>query len=188
MAVKQALDVCEAYEKGTRGLKNPAPIYISIITGIFDEYLHKYVAANTIDVSPDALWQAGISIAKKIYWMVKEKNYPAGFIGGGARGLHHFTEMVGSDCCVTINWKGCADELIRLNLPVVQRFFQPTPYSVVDELLEKVDEYKRAYMVNAITAHEYEEYGPVVLFRVSFEKAWKSALEAVKKRRTELKL
>ena len=112
MAVKQALDVCEAYEKGTRGLKNPAPIYISIITGIFDEYLHKYVADNAIDVSPDALWQAGISIAKKIYWMVKEKNYPAGFIGGGARGLHHFTEMVGSDCCVTINWKGTADEPI----------------------------------------------------------------------------
>ena len=187
MAVKQALDVCEAYEKATKGIKNPAPIYYSVITGIYDEYLQKYVAERGIDVSPDALWQAGMSIAKKIYWMVKEKNYPVGFIGGGARGLHHFTEMVGADCCLTINWMGAADELIRQNPPVVQRFFQPTPYSVVDELLEKVGDYRRAYMVNAITPHEYEEFGPVVHFRVSFEKAWKNALEAVKARRMEQK-
>jgi transaldolase len=96
--------------------------------------------------------------------------------------------MVGADACITINWNGAADELMKQNPPVVQRFLQPTPYSVVDELLEKVEDYRRAYMVNAITPHEYEEFGPVVHFRVSFEQAWKNALEAVKVRRTELDL
>lgn len=186
MAVKQALDVCEAYEKATKGMKNPAPIYFSHITGIYDEYLKKYVDEKGIDVSPDALWQAGVSIAKKVYWIVKEKNYPVGFIGGGARGLHHFTEMVGADCCVTINWKGSADMLIQQDPPVVQRFLQPTPFSVVDELLEKIEDYRRGYLVNAITRAEYEEFGPVVLFREMFEKAWSSALDFIKQRRTYL--
>lgn len=188
MAVKQALDVCEVYKNATKGMKDPAPIYFSHITGIYDEYLQKVVKEKGIEISHDALWQAGISIAKKIYWMVQEKAYPVGFIGGGARGLHHFTEMVGAKCCVTINWNGAADQLIQQNPPVVQRFLQPTPNSVIDELLEKLEDYRRGYLVNAITIDEYEEFGPVVYFRNSFEKAWSNALSAVKKRRTELGL
>lgn len=186
MSVKQALDVCKAYEKATKGMKNPAPIYYSHITGIFDEYLNKIVEKDKIDICQDVLWQAGISVAKKVYWLVKEKNYPVGFIGGGARGLHHFTEMVGADACITINWKGTADKLIDNNPPVVQRFLQPTPFSVVDELLEKLEDYRRAYLINAITAEEYEEFGPVVLFRSSFEDAWSKAVNFIKERRTGL--
>ncbi len=186
MAVKQALDVCRVYEKATKGMKNPAPIYFSHITGIYDEYLQKLVKEQGIDISPDVLWQAGMSIAKKVYWMVKEKNYPVGFIGGGARGLHHFTEMVGADAAITINWVGTADKLIEQDQPVVQRFLAPTPHSVVDELAEKIDDYRRGYFVNAITAEEYEDFGPVVLFRSSFEKAWSSALDIIRQRRAEI--
>ncbi len=188
MAVKQALDVCEIYKKVTKRMKDPAPIYFSHITGIYDEYLTKIVKENKIDISPDVLWQAGISIAKKIYWMVKEKNYKVGFIGGGARGLHHFTEMVGADCCVTINWKGTADALIEQDPPVIQRFYQPTPDSVVDELIEKISDYSRGYFVNNISPEEYEDFGPLVHFRNSFEKAWKNMLVYIKDRRAELKL
>ncbi len=188
MAVKQALDVCEIYTKVAKKMKDPAPIYFSHITGIYDEYLTKNVRENKIDISDDILWQAGISIAKKIYWMVKEKNYNVGFVGGGARGLHHFTEMVGADCSITINWKGTADMLIEQNPPVVQRFLQHTPYSVIDTLVEKVEDYRRGYFVNSITPEEYEDFGPVVLFRNSFEDAWNSMLKFIKDRRKELGL
>lgn len=188
MAVRQALDVCEVYEKAIKGMKNPQPIYFSHITGIYDEYLMNIVTDNDIDISPDTLWQAGISIAKKIHRIVKEKGYNVGFIGGGARGLHHFTEMVGADCCVTINWAGTADILIEQDPPVVQRFLQPTPDSVIDELMEKLEDYRRGYLINAIKPDEYEDFGPVVLFRKSFEKTWSRALEFIKNRRKELKL
>lgn len=186
MAVKQALDVCEAYMRATKGMSDPAPIYFSHITGIYDEYLQNIVRRNNIDISPDVLWQAGMSIAKKIYWMVREKGYPVGFIGGGARGLQYFTEMVGADACVTINWEGTADKLIEQDPPVVQRFLRTTPDSVVDELLEKIADYRRGYLVNSITVDEYEDFGPVVLFRSSFEKAWGNALQTIKSRRQEL--
>lgn len=186
MAVRQALDVCEVYMKATKDLKDPAPIYYSHITGIYDEYLAKHAAAEGIDVSKDALWQAGMAIAKKVYWMVNEKQYPVGFIGGGARGLHHFTEMVGADACVTINWVGTAEVLLREDPPVVQRFYMPTPYSVVDELVEKVEDFRKGYFVNAIEPEEYEHFGPVVLFRNSFEDAWAKARQIVKERRAAL--
>ena len=43
-----------------------------------------------------------------------DRGYELGFIGGGVRELQHFTEMVGGDVCITINWKGHADKLIEL--------------------------------------------------------------------------
>lgn len=188
MSVKQAIDVCEIYKKVIKIVENPAPIYFSHITGIYDEYLKKTAEKNNINISADALWQAGMIVAKKIYSIIKEKGYPVGFIGGGARGLHHFTEMVGADCCITINWKGTADKLIEQNPPVVQRFFQPVPESVLDELVEKVEDFRKAYFINAIKVNEYENFGPVEYFRNAFCEAWEASLEFTKNRRLELKI
>lgn len=176
MAVRQVLDVCEIYEKTTRNMVNPAPIYYSVITGIFDEHIKNVVEKDNIALPADYVYQSGMAVAKKIYELVKQGGYDCSYIGGGARGLHHFTEMVGADCVVTINWTGTADKLIEQDPPVVSRFFNPTPAAVVDELLEKIPDFKKAYMINGITPAEYEDYGPVVLFRSSFEDAWKKAL------------
>lgn len=175
MSVRQALDVCEAYSRATKNAKKKAPIYFSHISGILDEYLKKTVEKQGIEIHSDVLWQAGIAAAKKTYWMCKQANSEVGFIGGGARGLHHFTEMVGADASITINWSNTADELIKQNPPVVDRFNMPTPCAVIDELCSKLPDFRKAYFVDAIKPEEYEEFGPVVLFRTSFEEAWKNA-------------
>ncbi|GAI77771.1 unnamed protein product [marine sediment metagenome] len=133
-----------------------------------------------IDIDRDVLWQAGISIAKKVHALVAERCYPCEFIGGGARGLHHFTEMVGANAAITINWKGTADKLIELDQPVVCRFLQPTPFSVEDELVEKLEDYRKAYFIHSIEPAEYDDFGPVKLFRSSFESAWRKSLEYIK--------
>lgn len=183
MTVRQVLDVCEVYVQAIRGISKPAPLYFSLITGIYDEYIQGYVRDNKIDISADVLWHAGISVARKVHALVQERGYPCGFIGGGARGLHHFTEMVGANAAITINWVGSADKLLEMDPPVVSRFLLPTPYSVEDELLEKLPEHRKAYFINGIQPHEYETYGPVVLFRNNFESAWDKALEYIKKYR-----
>ncbi len=179
MTVRQVLDVCEIYQGVTKGMADPAPLVFSLITGIFDEYLQQSVTAQRLDVDPDALWQAGIVVARKVAALGKERGYRAGFVSGGARGLHHFTEMVGADANVTINWTGTADALIEQDAPVVQRFLQPTPYAVEDELLEKLEDFRKAYLIHGIEPEEYSDFGPVVLFRSSFEKSWTSALEYI---------
>ncbi|MGI5919261.1 MAG: transaldolase family protein [Christensenellales bacterium] len=183
MAVRQVLDVCEIYEKTTKNMVNPAPLYYSVITGIYDEHITNTIKKDNIDISPDVAWYAGLAVAKKVYQIVKERGYNCQFIGGGARGLHHFTEMVGADCIITINWAGTADKLIEQNNPVVSRFFNPVSHAVIDELLEKVPDFRRAYLINAIEPEEYEDFGPVVLFRSQFESAWKNALNVIKERR-----
>jgi len=112
---EQALDLCELYEKVSKESGKHPKFYISHITGIYDEYLKEVAERDNIDISPDILWQAGMVIARKLYKIYKDRGYTVTFIGGGARGTHHFTEMVGGDVCITINWKGTADKLLDIN-------------------------------------------------------------------------
>jgi len=185
MAVRQALDVCELYNEVCSSMVNPPMVYISHITGIYDEYLQNTVKAQNINISSDSLWHAGMAIARKTYAIAKTSASAVGFIGGGARSLIHFTEMVGANAAITINWKGTADKLIEENPIVCQRFFMPVPDCVIDELCEKIPDFSRGYFVNNISPTEYEEFGPVVLFRTSFEKAWGNALDFIARKRAE---
>jgi len=181
-AIQQALDLCELYEKVSKASGKRPKFYISHITGIYDEYLAEVAKRDNIDISPDILWQAGMVVARKLYRIYQERGYPVTFIGGGARGTQHFTEMVGGDVVVTINWKGTADKLIQENTPVVERLFNQVPDYVVEELVEKIPDFRRGYLEGAITAHEYEEFGPVIKFRDMFMKDWNNVLAEAEKR------
>ena len=183
MGLSQVIDVCEMYDKITAKTKKKPVMYFSLITGIYDEWLSKDVAAQGIDISSDILYQAGMVIAKKVYRFVRDQGYQLGFIGGGVRGLQHFTEMVGGDVCITMNWQGHAEELLKLDHPVVARLFNPVQDHVLDELLTKVPAFQQAYLENGLTVDEYEEYGPVEYFRDMFVSAWKNALELIEERR-----
>jgi transaldolase len=180
MAVRQALDVVSVYQKAVSKMEKAPVTYYSHISGILDEYLKNTVEQNNIDIEPDILWQAGIACAKKTHEWTKALCPQIGFIGGGARGLHHFTEMVGADACITINWKGTAEDLIQANPVVIDRFHAPVPVNVLDTLAAKIPDFKKAYFRDAILPEEYEEFGPVVLFRKSFETAWQGALDHIK--------
>lgn len=184
MAVRQAVDLCHVYEKAAASIEHPPVTYYSHIAGIFDEHLKATVESAHINISPDVLWQAGIIVAKKVNQITKTHWPEVGMISGGARGLQHFTEMVGGDAAVTINWVGTADKLLEQDAPVVPRFTMPPAYEAIDELFTKLPDFRKAYFIDEIRPEEYESFGPVVRFRNSFESAWTKALAAIEERRT----
>jgi transaldolase len=184
MGISQALDICRLYRKLSLETGNKPKIYYSLITGIYDEYLHKSVEKQGIEIDPDILYMAGLIIAKKVYSMTKALYPEVGFIGGGVRGLHHFTEMVGADVCITMNWPGQAEELLKQDFPVVPRFFNPAPEKYIDELLIRVPEFRQAYMTDGLKVEDYEHFGPVEFFRDMFINAWEKALIHIGQRRT----
>ena len=185
MGLSQVLDLCEMYKKITAKTGKKPIMYYSLITGIFDEWITKDTEEKGIDINPDVLYQAGMAVAKKVYRVVHDRGYELGFIGGGVRGLQHFTEMVGADACITMNWRGTCDKLIEADLPVVSRFFNPVQEMVLEELNSKLPEFRKAYWEDGITEEEYEEYGPVMYFRNSFIKAWENALTTIKEERVK---
>jgi transaldolase len=181
--VAQLVAICENYLQVSKQTGNKPMFYMSHITGIYDDHLKNYVTENDIHISSDILHQAGLAIARKVYTIMMERNYPCIFIGGGARGLHHFTEMVGGKVCITINWEGTADRLIEQDPPVIGRLFNPVSQYVIDELLEKLPDFRRGYFEDGLSPEEFEHFGPVQLFRSSFIKSWTRVLETIKDRK-----
>jgi transaldolase len=170
--IRQAIVMCETYQRACQKYGKTPQLYISHIAGIYDDYLQDRVNKKNIDISPDVLWQAGLAVARKLYQIMEERHYPGIFIAGGARGLHHFTEMVGGKVCCTINWEGTADRLLQENPPVVYRLSNPVPQKVIDELMEKLPDFRRGYLEDGLAVEEFENFGPVCLFRSSFTKSW----------------
>lgn len=183
MGISQAISVCELHRKIAEEKGKKPPLYVTHITGIFDEYLKKLVEREGIEISKDVLWQAGCAVARKQYRILKEQGYDVIMLGGGARDLHHFTEMIGSSMHITINWKGTADKLIEQDPPVVYRMDSPTPKYVIEELLDKIPDFRRAYLEDGLEVEEYMDFGPVKYFRDSFIEGWDFITNAIKERR-----
>ena len=186
MGVSQGISICEMYLQASQKTGKSPKLYLSHIAGIYDDHLRNCAERDTIEISPDLLCQGGLAATRKLHQIMQERNYPGTIVGGGARALYHFTEMVGLDACVTINWQGTADKLLEQNPPVVYRFFNPIPQKVIDELMEKLPDFKKGYLEDGLTVEEYEEFGPVELFRSSFVNAWQSVLDLLKERRAAM--
>lgn len=184
--VSQMIALCETYEQVARRTGKRPMLYMSHIAGIYDDYLKATVEKEKIDISPDVLHQAGLAVARRVYQEMEERGYTAVFIAGGARGMHHFTEMVGGKVCVTINWEGTADKLLAANPPVVSRLFNPVPLKVIDELMEKLPDFKRGYLSDGLEVEEFETFGPVELFRSLFIHSWEKVLTVIQERRQRL--
>jgi transaldolase len=183
MSVSQALCICGAYAEASAGSGKSPAFYVTHITGILDDYFKNVVLEKKLDLPGELLAQAGISIAKRQYVLLKERRCPGRMMGGGARKLADFTELVGGDLSVTINWKGTADELIKTNPPVVSRIDDLAGSGVVERLRNELPGYKEAYDEGGLTPAEFFDYGGVELFRNAFVKGWNELKSAVKEAR-----
>ena len=186
MGIAQAIAACELYGRVSRKTGRRPPFYVTHITGIFDEYLAARARETSIDVRPASLFQAGSIIARKQHRILVERGYPVTMMGGGARGLHHFTEMVGADVHITINWTGTAEGLIQQDPPIVDRIHHDDSPHMIEELAEKLPDFHRAWEEDGLAPREFEDFGPVAYFRDMFIEGWKALVQAVRERRESL--
>jgi len=184
-AVAQAVEMCEVYQRAGRKSGHWPPFYVTHITGIFDQYWGEVVKSERISIAPEILAQAGSLIARKQYHLMRERKYRGTLLGGGARGTHHFTEFVGGDFHITINWS-TADELIKADRPVVSRIDAPTPAEVVQELQAKLPGFRRAYDEGGLTVEEFADFGPLMFFKTMFLNGYARLLDEVAERRARL--
>ena len=184
-AVDQAIEMCERYQRAAKKSGNHPPFYVTHITGIFDQYLGELVKSEHIQIDPQLLAQAGSIICRKEYQVLKEHSYPGTLLGGGARSLQHFTDFVGGDMHITINWKE-ADELLKLDGPVVKRMDTPTHQEAVDELSVKLPNWRRAYFEGAMRPQEFDSFGPLMFFKAMFLNGYVRLVDEIAERRARL--
>jgi transaldolase len=181
--ISQMTAVCELYERVSSETGKKPAFFVTHITGIFDRYLEREVVDPLqIDIAPDVLAQAGLSVARKQYRLLKERGYAGIMLGGGARGIHHFTGLVGGDAHITINWSTAA-EIIALDPPVQDTISLETSCEVIEELCEKLPDFEKAWTEDGLAVHEFKDYGPVQRFRRQFINGWDQLIVAIQERR-----
>ena len=111
----------------------------------------------------EALAQAGCILARRQYAMMRKRGYDITLMGGGARGTHHFTEMVGGALHVTINWS-TADEIIKADPPITSRIDAAAPQAIVDELCAKLPDFRKAYAGRRIDHRRVRRFRPSPVF------------------------
>jgi len=183
-SVAQAIYICEMYQRAAKKSGNHPLFFVTHITGIFDQYLGEIVKSEHVRITPEVLAQAGCIIARKECQILKQRGYAGTMLGGGARGTQHFTEFVGGDIHITINWS-TAQELIMADGPVVPRMDVPIPQEVVDELGERVPNFRRAFCEDALTVEEFADFGPLVFFKTMFLNGYSRLLDEVAERRAQ---
>ena len=177
-SVDQATAVAEAYNRASATSGKRPALFITHITGIFDKYIAEYVQRQKIEIAPTVLQQAGWAAAHEQYRLAKLRGYPGLMLGGGALAPYHFTEMVGGDAHVTLNWS-IVQALLAADGPVVPRIFSPAAPEVVSELAEKLPAFRQAYYENQLAVVEFRDYGPLVLFRNMFLAGYQRLVDAV---------
>jgi transaldolase len=60
------------------------------------------------------------------------------------------------------------------------------PPAVLEELLEKLPDFRRAYADDGLSVEEFADFGPVQLFRSSFVKSWQKVLDTIQARQAVL--
>lgn len=183
--VSQARLVCERYESVVRRTGKATPIFITHISGIFDEYLEKVAARDGIPIAPEVMRQAGLAIARKEYALLEKAGTGAVMMGGGARGTHHFTGLAGGKAHITINWS-TAREILDSGVRPSKAIDAVTPQRVIDELREKFSDFQIAWDDDGQTLPDFASYGPVQLFRNAFLKGWHLLLAEIAARRNAL--
>ena len=183
MGLSQAVSICEAYQKASEESGFTPPFYVTHITGILDDHFKRVIKEQNLSIDDRLVRYAGLSIAKKQYEMLKDRNYPGIMMGGGARKLEDFTELVGGDLSITINYKGSAETLIEQDAEVVSRIEDNLDATEIEILKKELPDYQRALDIDGMQVDEYYDYGAVELFRTAFQGGWNELLALIQERR-----
>lgn len=166
-SVDQAVYMAEAYRRGLKRTKSRPICYVTFIAGILEDYLKKESERRGYSVRHDVIEQASCVGHRVAYRIFKERGYEAVLLGGGARGAHHFTELVGGDTAITIGWS-LADQLVRADGPIISRIDASAPEEMLSELEKHFPDFTKSCRENAMSPEQFHEYGPVVMFQNAF--------------------
>ncbi len=186
MGLSQAVSICEAYKEVSEECGHTPPFFVTHITGILDDHFKRVIKEKNLDIPDDVIKWAGLSVAKREYALLKQRDYPGIMIGGGARKLEDFTELVGGELDITINWKGTADILIDKDFLVESRIDAYPDEEIIEQLMTDLPDFSRAYNIDGMVPEEYYDYGGVELFRTSFMKGWQMLMNLINERRRSL--
>lgn len=178
-SVAQFDAVMTAYEQASAKSGCTPVLYVTHITGISDEYWGGLARAEGVALDDATLAKAGTAVGLRELERSMSRRWPKHrLIGGGARGLHHFTHFVGREMDITINWS-MAEELNSRLTGAGDLPFAGVNAEEIAQLRALLPNFARAYDVDGVSLEDMADFGPVMLFRTQFMNGYSRLLDAV---------
>jgi len=183
--VPQALAAAEAVERGLErraaaggDVSSMTPI-VTIMIGRLDDWMKVLVERDDLAVHPDAPNWAGIAAFKRAYGIFRERGYRSRMLAAAYRHRLHWTELVGGDVSMTLPypWQ------VRFNksgIAPAPRMDVPVDQAMIDDLCERIPDFRRAYEPDGMTPDEFESYGASARTLRAFVKSYHDLQGAIR--------
>jgi transaldolase len=158
--------VAEAVERGLgrrekegKDISSMGPV-CTIMVGRLDDWLKVVADKDNIITNPGYLEWPGVAVMKKTYRIYTERSYRLRLLSAAFRNHMHWSEFIGGDVVISppYQWQ---KRFNASNVDVVNRMDEhPVAPEIIDELLEKFKDFRRAYEENGMTVEEFDGYGP----------------------------
>jgi transaldolase len=165
--VPQCIAVAEAVERGLKrrekegkDISAMGPV-CTIMVGRTDDWLKVVANREGIITHPGYFEWAGVAVFKKAYTIFKERGYRIRLLSAAFRNHMHWSEFIGGDVVISPphKWQ------VRYNasdVEVIPRIDNPVDPKIVEELLKKFVEFRKAYEEDGMKIEEFDSYGATV--------------------------
>lgn len=166
-SVPQCIGVAEAVERGLRRRESEGKEIASmgpvctIMVGRLDDWLKVVMEKENICADPGYLEWAGVAVFKKAYQIFQERGYRIRLLSAAFRNHMHWSEFIGGDVVISppCSWQ---KRYNASDIEVVPRIAKPVDRVVVDELLGRFREFRRAWDEDGLRVDEFDSFGPTV--------------------------
>jgi transaldolase len=160
----QCIAVAEAVERGLKrresegkDIASMGPV-CTIMVGRLDDWLKVVMEKENISTDPGYLEWAGVAVFKKTYQIFRERGYRLRLLSAAFRNHMHWSEFIGGDVVIS---PPCAWQR-RYNasdIPVVPRIDTPVDSRIVQDLLKRFPDFRRAYSEDGLAPEEFDSFG-----------------------------
>jgi transaldolase len=185
--VPQAIAIAEALERGIdRALRSgiaPERLhpYVTIMVGRLDDHMKRVVEKHGIAIDSKHLDWAGIAVFKKARRIFVERKFRSTLLAAAYRHSMHWSALIGEGVIQSIpyNWW---KQFEASDITPRKTLGEPLDTRVVEELYEKIPDFRRAYDERGLTADEFASYGASVHTLRQFLSGYQQLVELVRDR------
>jgi transaldolase len=161
----QCIAVAKAVERGLtrreregKDIASMGPV-CTIMVGRLDDWLKVVLEKENIALDPGYLEWAGVAVFKKTYQIFRERKYRIRLLSAAFRNHMHWSEFIGGDVVISppYAWQ------VRFNasdIEVRPRIDEPVQLKIVDEVLKKFRDFRRAYDEDGLSVEEFDFFPP----------------------------
>jgi transaldolase len=160
----QCIAVAEAIERGFKrreregkDIDSMGPV-CTIMVGRLDDWLKVVMERQNISTDPGYLEWAGVAVFKKAYQIFRQRGYRVRLLSAAFRNHMHWSEFIGGEVVISppYAWQ---QRYNASDIEVIPRIDRPVGPEIVDDLLKRFPDFRRAYTEAGLSVAEFDSFG-----------------------------